>query len=110
MDKKKAKYNRVLLKLSGEFLAGEKGSGINLETVNEIVDNVIKLHDLGVEVAVVVGGGNFWRGAQNSDVERSTSDQIGMLATCMNALYFSDVIRAHGQASKVLVQLVLSTY
>lgn len=98
----KAKYKRILLKLSGEVLAGENSSGINPETVNSIVKSIVELSDLGVEVALVVGGGNFWRGAQNTGVDRVSADHMGMLATCMNALYLSDAIEQLGKKTRVM--------
>jgi len=89
------KYKRVLLKLSGEALAGEKKKGINPDTVNEICDQIKSLVELGVEVAVVVGGGNFWRGA-SVKMERTTSDYIGMLATTMNGLALQSALEEKG--------------
>ncbi|MDY2737484.1 UMP kinase [Intestinibacter sp.] len=82
----KPKYKRVLLKLSGEALAGDKGTGINNDVVNEIAVAIKKVQEIGVEVAVVVGGGNFWRGRTSEGMDRTTADYIGMLATVMNAL------------------------
>lgn len=89
------KYKRVLLKLSGEALAGEKKKGINPDTVNEICDQIKSLVELGVEVAIVVGGGNFWRGA-SVKMERTTSDYIGMLATTMNGLALQSALEEKG--------------
>ena len=82
----KPKYKRVLLQLSGEALAGDKGTGINNDVVNEIAVAIKKVQEIGVEVAVVVGGGNFWRGRTSEGMDRTTADYIGMLATVMNAL------------------------
>ena len=82
----KPKYKRVLLKLSGEALAGDKGTGINNDVVNEIAVAIKKVQEIGVEFAVVVGGGNFWRGRSSEGMDRTTADYIGMLATVMNAL------------------------
>lgn len=79
------KYKRVVLKVSGEALAGDQGSGIDLETVNQIANEIKEIHDMGVEVAIVVGGGNFWRG-KYSEIDRTTSDYMGMLGTVMNGL------------------------
>ena len=98
----KSIYKRILLKLSGEVLAGEMNRGINAETVKPIVDSIVELSELGVDLAIVVGGGNFWRGAQNHDVERVSADHIGMLATCMNALYLSNAIEQRGKATRVM--------
>ncbi|MDL2218844.1 UMP kinase [Ruminococcaceae bacterium OttesenSCG-928-O06] len=85
-------YRRILLKLSGEALAGGKGFGIDLDTTRRICEGVRDAHALGAEVAVVVGGGNFWRGRDGAAIERTRSDQIGMLATVMNALAVADML------------------
>lgn len=90
------KYKRVLLKLSGEALAGEAKKGIDAETLGKICDKVKKLVDIGAEVAIVVGGGNFWRGKYGHQMERTTSDYMGMLATCMNGLALQDALEARG--------------
>ena len=90
------KYKRVLLKLSGEALAGETKHGINADTIGKICDRVKELVNLGAEVAIVVGGGNFWRGKNGHDMERTTSDYMGMLATCMNGLALQDTLEAKG--------------
>lgn len=88
----KPMYKRVLLKLSGEALAGEKGFGINNDVVNEIATAIKKIHEVGVEVSVVVGGGNFWRGRTSEGMDRTTADYIGMLATVMNSLALQDAL------------------
>ena len=97
-----SKYNRILLKLSGEALAGNKGMGIDFERVleicEEIKDVIEKTH---VEVAIVVGGGNFWRGRSNQNMDRCTSDHIGMLGTTMNALAINDAFKQLGFESRV---------
>ncbi len=90
------KYKRVLLKLSGEALAGENKHGIDAQTLGKICDQVKKLIELGTEVAIVVGGGNFWRGKYGHQMERTTSDYMGMLATCMNGLAIQDALEARG--------------
>ena len=95
------KYKRVLLKLSGEALAGEAGRGIDVETIGKICDEVKNIVDLGVEVAIVVGGGNFWRGKYGHQMERTTSDYMGMLATTMNALALQDAIESRGVYTRV---------
>ncbi len=94
-------FKRVVLKLSGEALAGEKGSGIDDETISSIAKEVKKIVDLGVEVAIVVGGGNFWRGAASKTMDRSTSDHIGMLGTTMNALALQDGLENMGMDTRV---------
>lgn len=88
----KPMYKRVLLKLSGEALAGEKGFSINNDVVNEIANAIKQIQGIGVEVAVVVGGGNFWRGRTSEGMDRTTADYIGMLATVMNAMALQDAL------------------
>ncbi|MBC7346343.1 MAG: UMP kinase [Clostridia bacterium] len=99
----KPKYKRVVLKLSGEALAGSKGSGIDQETLHAIARQVREVRDLGVEIAVVVGGGNLWRGVMGSaqGMDRATADYIGMLATVMNALALQDALEKHGVETRV---------
>ena len=98
----KPKYKRILLKLSGEALAGEDKTGINIEVVGKICDKIKEIHDMGVEVAIVVGGGNFWRGRRNGEqMEKTTADYMGMLATAMNALALQDAIEARGVYTRV---------
>lgn len=88
------KYSRVVLKLSGEAIAGENGSGINPEVIKIMANEVKSVHELGVEIAIVVGGGNIWRGnvGQEMGMERAQADYMGMLATIMNALALQDVL------------------
>ena len=95
------KYKRVLLKLSGEALAGDRKTGIDADTVGNICDEVKNLTKLGVEVAIVVGGGNFWRGKYGHQMERTTSDYMGMLATTMNALALQDALEARELKTRV---------
>ena len=95
------KYKRVLLKLSGEALAGENKTGISPEVVDDITEQVKELKDLGVEVAIVVGGGNFWRGKYGHNMEKTTSDYMGMLATTINALALQDALEAKGMFTRV---------
>ena len=90
------KYKRVLLKLSGEALAGEQKTGINPEVIGKICDQIKVLVEMGVEVSIVVGGGNFWRGKYGLNMERTTSDYMGMLATAMNGLALQDSLEARG--------------
>lgn len=82
----KAKYKRVLLKISGEALAGENGFGLDEDTIARISDNIKKIVDMGVEVSIVVGGGNIWRGRSGENMDRTRADHMGMLATAINAL------------------------
>ncbi len=100
-----AKYKRILLKLSGEVMAGPKGVGIDTETVTSIATAITELHDLGLDLAVVVGGGNFWRGRTSEGMDRVTADHMGMLATCMNALCLSDACEQQGHSTRVMTAI-----
>lgn len=96
------KYNRILLKLSGESLAGSKGMGIDFDKVLEICEEIKEVAlKTKVEIAIVVGGGNFWRGRSNQHMDRCTSDHIGMLGTTMNALALNDAFKQLGFESRV---------
>lgn len=97
----KAKYKRVLLKLSGESLAGDKKNGIDNETVLSFCKPIKKCVDAGVEVGIVVGGGNFWRGRTSADMDRTRADHMGMLATAINALGVSDALEQLGVPVRV---------
>ena len=94
-------YKKVLLKLSGEALAGDDKVGINQETIDEICDAIKEVHELGVDVAIVVGGGNFWRGKYGPNMVKATADYMGMLATTMNGLALQDAIEKRGLNAKV---------
>ena len=89
-------YKRVLLKLIGEALAGERKNGVDAETLGKICDKIKEIVDMGVEVSIVVGGGNFWRGRYGHQMERTTSDYMGMLATTINGLALQDALEARG--------------
>ena len=93
---------RVLLKLSGEAIAGEKHTGFDEATVVKVAKQVKQLADDGVEVGVVIGGGNFWRGRTSENIDRTKADQIGMLATVMNCIYVSEIFRSEGMKTQVL--------
>ena len=93
---------RVLLKLSGEALAGEKHTGFDEATGVKVAKQVKQLADDGVEVGVVIGGGNFWRGRTSENIDRTKADQIGMLATVMNCIYVSEIFRSEGMKTQVL--------
>ena len=95
------KYKRVLLKLSGEVLAGDQKTGVNVETVGKICDEIKKITEMGVQVAIVVGGGNFWRGRNGHQMERTTADYMGIIATAMNGLALQDALEARGVCSRV---------
>ncbi len=98
---KEPMYKRVLLKLSGEALSGEKGFGINNDVVNDIAQGIRKIQEIGVEVSVVVGGGNFWRGRTSEGMDRTTADYIGMLATVMNSMALQDALENIGVQTRV---------
>ncbi len=93
---------RILLKLSGEALAGEKHQGFDEPTVTRVALQVKQLVDKGVEVGIVIGGGNFWRGRTSETIDRTKADQIGMLATVMNCIYVSEIFRSTGMKTQVL--------
>lgn len=95
------KYKRILLKLSGESLAGKNKTGIDNNTLMNIAKGIKKCSDLGVEIGIVVGGGNFWRGRSNSAMDRTRADQVGMLATAMNALCVADALEQLGLSVRV---------
>lgn len=102
-----AKYKRILLKLSGEALSGNKGFGLDVDTVNEICGGIKAAHSLGTQIAVVVGGGNFWRGRSGGEMERTRSDQIGMLGTVMNALAVADALERLGVQVRVQTAITM---
>ncbi len=101
-------YKRVLIKLSGEALAGNKGFGLDYDTVLEICESIKAAHSLGAEIAIVVGGGNFWRGRSSGQMERTRADQIGMLATVMNALSVADALEQLGVEVRVQTALMMN--
>ena len=93
---------RILLKLSGEALAGDKKTGFDEAVVREVAEQVKKLCDRGVQVGIVIGGGNFWRGRTSDAIDRVKADQIGMLATIMNCIYTSEIFRDLGMRTAIL--------
>lgn len=96
MDNGQPKYKRILLKLSGEALAGEKKTGLDIPTIEKICGGIKKCYDVGTQIGIVVGGGNFWRGRSSDSMDRVRADHIGMLATTMNALAVADVLESLG--------------
>ncbi|MBN2898255.1 MAG: UMP kinase [Clostridia bacterium] len=96
------KYKRVILKLSGEALAGPQGFGIDNNTVNQVAKEVKGLINLGVQVAVVIGGGNFWRGRSSEEMDRSTADYMGMMATVINSLGLQEALERQDLQSRVM--------
>ena len=107
----KPNYKRVLLKVSGEALAGEPGRGLDFNFINKVCDVVKRCVDGGVQVGVVVGGGNFWRGLKDGGdkMERSRADQMGMMATVINSLALQDVLEQKGQETHVLTAIPIGT-
>ena len=103
----KPKYKRVVLKLSGEALAGDKGFGVDLEVVDKISRSIAEVAKMGVEIACVVGGGNIWRGAAASrqGMDRATADYMGMLATVINSLAFQDSLERMGVETRVMTAI-----
>ena len=93
---------RIMLKLSGEALAGSKKTGFDEETVRKVALQVKQLVDAGTEVGIVIGGGNFWRGRSSENIDRTKADQIGMLATVMNCIYVSEIFRSVGMQTNIL--------
>lgn len=98
---KKPKYKRIMLKISGEALAGDKGFGLDQPTITAIAQKVKDCYDMGVEIAIVVGGGNFWRGRTGEGMDRSRADHMGMLATVINSLALLDALEQLGVESRV---------
>ncbi len=107
MEEKKSVYKRVLLKLSGEALAGEGGTGLDFRIMSQVCGVVAEAARQGTEIGIVVGGGNFWRGVKNGEgkMDRAHADYMGMLATVMNCLALQDVIRQQGVEAKVLTAM-----
>ncbi len=100
------RWNRVLLKLSGEALAGPKRAGFDEDTVKDVARQVRVSVESGVQVGIVTGGGNFWRGRTGNEIDRTKADQIGMLATVMNCIYVSEIFRGEGMRTKVFTPFV----
>ena len=101
---------RVLLKLSGEALAGEKKTGFDEATVSGIAGQVKALTEKGIQIAVVTGGGNFWRGRSSENMDRTKADQIGMLATVMNCIYVSEIFRSQGLRTHVMTPFLCGSF
>lgn len=102
------KYKRIIIKISGEALGGEKGTGFDQKTIDYVVDQILAAHGMGIQVAIVVGGGNIWRGRQGKEMERVTADHMGMLATVINALALQDAIERRGVPVRVQTALTIS--
>ena len=104
------KQRRVMLKLSGEALAGKKKTGFDEEVVKDVARQVKLSVDQGVQVAIVIGGGNFWRGRSSNAIDRPKADQIGMLATVMNCIYVSEIFRTTGMKTEIFTPFACSTF
>lgn len=101
---------RVLLKLSGEALAGDKKTGFDEATVTAVAKQVKKIVDEGIQTAIVIGGGNFWRGRSSGAIERTHADQIGMLATVMNCIYTSEIFRSQGMKTVIMTPFQIGAF
>ena len=103
------KYKRVLIKLSGEALAGPAGHGLDEEVISRVVGQIVEVHKMGVQIALVIGGGNFWRGRQGKKMDRTTADHMGMLATVMNSLAMMDALEQRGVPTRVQTALIMTS-
>ena len=101
-------YQRVVIKISGEALAGENGFGISGETISKVAEQIISVVKLGVEVGIVIGAGNIWRGRQGRDMDRSTADHMGMLATVINSLAMQDALEHKGYKTRVMTAIAMN--
>ena len=101
-------YKRVIIKLSGEALAGNKGFGIDESMLEYIVEQIKKVREENVEIGIIIGGGNFWRGRQALNMEKSAADHMGMLATVMNSIALQDALEAHGIPTRVQTALTIT--
>lgn len=104
----KAVYKRVIIKLSGEALAGTNGNGIDEKILDDITNQIMAVRDLGVEIGIIVGGGNFWRGRQGKEMDRTTADHMGMLATIINALALQDALERKNVPTRVQTALTIT--
>ena len=104
----KAVYKRVIIKLSGEALAGTNGNGIDEKILDDITNQIMAVRDLGVEIGIIVGGGNFWRGRQGKEMDRTTADHMGMLATIINALALQDALERKKVPTRVQTALTIT--
>lgn len=102
------KYKRALIKLSGEALAGDSGFGIDSKSVDSVIKQIKTANEMGVEIGIVVGGGNFWRGRQGTEMDRTTADHMGMLATVINALALQDALEREGVPTRVQTALTIT--
>lgn len=99
-------FKRVILKLSGEALSGNKGFGFDDQMITDICENIKAVSDMGVEIAIVVGGGNFWRGRSGIEIDRASSDNIGMLGTVMNGLRVQGTLEQMGLDTRLMTAIL----
>lgn len=104
----KIKYNRIVIKISGEALAGNKGFGLDNDVIQKVVSQLKKVKELGVQVGLIIGGGNFWRGRQGTEMDRTAADHMGMLATVMNALAMQDALERENIPTRVQTALTIT--
>lgn len=102
------KYKRVVIKLSGEALAGEQGFGLDETIISKVVDQLVKVKEMGVEIGIIIGGGNFWRGREGKEMDRTTADHMGMLATVINSLALQDALEKRGVPTRVQTALTIT--
>lgn len=102
------KYKRVVIKLSGEALAGEQGFGLDETIISKVVDQLVKVKEMGVEIGIIIGGGNFWRGREGKEMDRTTADHMGMLATVINSLALQDALEKRGIPTRVQTALTIT--
>jgi len=101
-------YKRILLKISGEALAGEKGYGIDMNVLQKVADQLEQVYNTGVEMGIIIGAGNIWRGRQGTNMDRTTADHMGMLATVLNSLALQDVLEKRGVPTRVQTALTIT--
>lgn len=101
-------YKRVLIKLSGEALSGDKGYGIDMSTLEKVADQLVDVYNSGVEMGIIIGAGNIWRGRQGTNMDRSTADHMGMLATVLNSLALQDVLEKKNVPTRVQTALTIT--
>jgi len=104
-----SEYKRVLLKLSGEALAGKAGHGLDESVIAQVVDQIVEVKKMGVQLGLVIGGGNFWRGRQGENMDRTVADHMGMLATVMNSLAMMDALERRGIPTRVQTALIMTS-
>ena len=104
----KAKYKRVIIKLSGEALAGKQGFGLDEQVISRVVDQIAEVKEMGVQIGIIIGGGNFWRGREGKEMDRTTADHMGMLAMVINSLAMQDALERRGIPTRVQTALTIT--